>query len=128
MKLFLFLFSVLCFGQNEPLILKINSITSSDSLVTRRVYQINYQIKNNTNNEVQFFLNPTSFTAQAASSLTLFTVYKIYRNGIYESMDGPFYEKMYTEQDEIQDIQDYYSPQGAAFVLKIKEKYDKLKK
>ena len=122
------LFSLTSFAQNVPLAIKINSITSSDSLAARRVYKINYQIENKTNHEVQFFLKPTSLIAQAASSLTLFAVYKMYRNGVYDAMDGPFYEKMYIEQDEIQDLYNDNPVKAKAFVATLQEKYDKQKK
>lgn len=128
MTLFLIMFCVFSFGQNVPLAVKINSITSSDSMAARRVYKINYQIENKTSHEVQFFLKPTSLIAQAASSLTLFAVYKMYRNGIYDAMDGPFYEKMYAEQDEIQDLYIDNPTKAKAFVAKLQEKYDKQKK
>ena len=126
--LFLIMFCVFSFGQNVPLAVKINSITSSDSLAARRVYKINYQIENKTNHEVQFFLKPNSLIAQSASSLTLFAVYKMYRNGVYDSMDGPFYEKMYAEQDQIQDFNNENSEQRKAFLSKLLEKMEKLKK
>ena len=92
------------------------------------IFEINYQIENTTPREVQFFLNPTSLIAQAASSMTLFTVYKMYRNGVYDTMDGPFYEKMYPEQDEMEDITDYNSPDAMAFISKLKQKYQDRKK
>ena len=125
MKYFLILFSVLVFGQHIPLAIKINSIVANDSLSTKRRYQINYQIENKTNNEVRFFLKPNTFIAQAASSLTLFTVYKMYRNGVFDAMDGPFYEKMYAEHDAINDLD---STKKEALILKITERLKTTKK
>ena len=128
MKYFSILFSVFLFGQNAPLAIKINSIVANDSLSNRRIYSINYQVENNTNQELQFFLNPTSLIAQAASSLTLFTVYKMYRNGAFDAMDGPFYEKMYPEQDEIKSMQDSQSPESKKFIAEIVDKISRTKK
>lgn len=127
MKFLLFFISLVSLAQNNPLNIKINSVNYNDSLANRRVYQINYQIENTTNNEVQFFLNPNSLIAQAASSMTLFAVYKMYRNGVYDAMDGPFYEKNFPEQDDIEDIKDFNSPAAKALLVKLQEKYKKLK-
>lgn len=127
MKFFLLFISLASLAQNNPLNIKINSVNYSDSLANRRVYHINYQIENTTNNEVQFFLNPNSLIAQAASSMTLFTVYKMYRNGIYDAMDGPFYEKNFAEQDDVEDMKDFNSPTATALLVKLQEKYKKLK-
>ena len=128
MKYILVLFSVFLYGQNVPLTVKISSIVANDSLPKRRIYSINYQVENNTNHEVQFFLKPTSLIAQAASSLTLFTVYKMYRNGVFDAMDGPFYEKRYAEQDEIHDIHDQQAPQNKKFIAEVVDKINKIKK
>ena len=127
MKFFLLFISLASLAQNNPLNIKINSVNYNDSLANRRVYQINYQIENTTNNDVQFFLNPNSLIAQAASSMTLFAVYKMYRNGVYDAMDGPFYEKNFTEQDDVEDMKDFNSPTATALLVKLQEKYKKLK-
>ena len=91
------LISKLGFAQIQPIKIEIDSITFVDNSTSKRTYNINYHIKNNTNNEISFFLNPKSLIAFEASSMTLFTVYKMYKNGIYEKMDGPFYELFYDE-------------------------------
>lgn len=127
MKFFLLFISLASLAQNNPLNIKINSVNYNDSLANRRVYQINYQIENTSNNDVQFFLNPNSLIAQAASSMTLFTVYKMYRNGVYDAMDGPFYEKNFAEQDDVEDMKDFNSPTATALLVKLQEKYKKLK-
>lgn len=127
MKFFLLFISLVSLAQNNPLNIKINSVNYNDSLANRRVYQINYQIENTSNNDVQFFLNPNSLIAQAASSMTLFAVYKMYRNGVYDAMDGPFYEKNFAEQDDVEDMKDFNSPTATALLVKLQEKYKKLK-
>jgi len=38
--------------------------------------------------------------------LTLFPVYKIYQNGVFEDVDGPFYERQFKEQEQIEDLND----------------------
>ena len=127
MKFFLLFISLASLAQNNLLNIKINSVNYNDSLANRRVYQINYQIENTSNNDVQFFLNPNSLIAQAASSMTLFAVYKMYRNGVYDAMDGPFYEKNFAEQDDVEDMKDFNSPTATALLVKLQEKYKKLK-
>lgn len=126
MKFLLFFISVLSLAQSNPLRIKINTVTHSDSLISRRVYHINYQIENRTNKEVQFFLNPASLIAQSASSMTLFAVYKMHRNGVYDAMDGPFYEKMYPEQDQIEDSKEYNSPKVQAIITKMTATYKQI--
>jgi len=80
------------FAQDKKLEVKINSITTEDVNSSNRVFNINYQIENKTNDTISFFLMPNALIANAASSSTLYTVYKIYQNGKFEDMDGPFFE------------------------------------
>ena len=89
----LLLFSILTFSQNKALEVKINSITFDDSNPKKRKYNINYQIENLTKNEISFFLTPNTLIANAASSMTLYPVYKIYINKEFTPLDGPFFEK-----------------------------------
>lgn len=102
MRIFLFVFfcSFSTFAQNPKLEVKINSITSFPVHNAATEYHINYQIENKTANELSFFLIPNALIANSASSLTLFPVYKMYQNGIFENMDGPFFE--YETEDELE--------------------------
>jgi len=100
---FLYFFLFVTFtisAQNKKLEVKINSITTKDVNASNRVFNINYQIENKTNDTISFFLMPNALIANAASSSTLFTVYKIYQNGKFEDMDGPFFE--YETNNEIE--------------------------
>lgn len=94
MRLFYFLlllsFSVV--AQNPKLEVKITSITNEPISSKSIEYHINYQIENKTSEELSFFLLPNALIANTASSLTLYPVYKMYQNGIFEDMDGPFFE------------------------------------
>ncbi|WP_395076962.1 hypothetical protein [Flavobacterium sp.] len=89
----LLLFSIITFSQNKPLDVKINAITFKDLKPNIRKYTIDYQIENLTNQEISFFLTPNTLIANAASSMTLFPIYKIYINGEFTPLDGPFFEK-----------------------------------
>ena len=94
MRIFILLFlcSFSIFAQNPKLEVIINSIETFPVHNSATEYHINYQIENKTANELSFFLIPNALIANSASSLTLFPVYKIYQNGIFENMDGPFFE------------------------------------
>ncbi|MGV9003313.1 hypothetical protein [Flavobacterium sp.] len=96
---FLLLFPILFFGQNKNLTVTINQISSKEVNSQNTIYTIDYQIENVTSNSVSFFLVPNALIANTASSMTLFPVYKIYQNGIFEDMDGPFFE--YETEDEL---------------------------
>lgn len=89
---FLFLLSFSVVAQNPKLEVKITSITNETISVKTIEYHINYQIENKTSEELSFFLLPNALIANTASSLTLYPVYKMYQNGIFEDMDGPFFE------------------------------------
>jgi hypothetical protein len=100
---FLYFFLFITFtisAQNKKLEVKINSISTKDVNASNRVFNINYQIENKTNDTISFFLIPNALIANAASSSTIFTVYKIYQNGKFEDMDGPFFE--YETNNEIE--------------------------
>ncbi len=106
MRLLYFLIFLITFSASAQIEVQIDSITSKDLSSKKRKFTIKYHIKNLTNKEISFFLIPNSLIAHSASSMTLFPVYKIYQNGIFEDVDGPFYEKMYPIQDEIEDETD----------------------
>lgn len=138
MRIFLFAFfcSFSTFAQNPKLEVKINSITSFPVHNAATEYHINYQIENKTSNELSFFLIPNALIANSASSLTLFPVYKIYQNGIFENIDGPFFE--YETEDELEyaKTEDKDSEKAKILLKKIQtsqatiamEIYDKYKK
>lgn len=97
---FLFLlFSNIILAQNPQIDVRINSVTTDETSKSNTEYQFNYQIENLTNKEISFFLMPNALIANTASSLSLYPVYKIYQNGIFEDMDGPFFE--YETQNEL---------------------------
>ena len=69
------------FGQNRPIEIKIDSITSKDSKEFRdREFTIVYHIKNLSNNEVSFFLNPKKFIPSTASSMQYVPTYRLFQN------------------------------------------------
>lgn len=102
MKNLYFLILLITFSVSAQIEVKIDSIISVDISSKKRTFSINYHITNTTNEELSFFLIPNTLIANSASSLTLFPVYKIYQNSIFEDVDGPFYEKVYIEQDAIE--------------------------
>jgi hypothetical protein len=99
--LLLFFISFSGYSQIE---IKINTINSFEISPKKRKFVIDYQISNKENKEIKFFLLPHSLIANSASYLTLFPVYKIYLNGVFEDVDGPFYETFFGEQNDIDQI------------------------
>lgn len=97
---FLFLISFSVVAQNPKLGVTITSITTEDISASNTEYHINYQIENKTSDELSFFLLPNALIANTASSLTLYPVYRMYQNGVFEDMDGPFFE--YETEDELE--------------------------
>lgn len=96
---FIFLISFSILAQNPKLEVKVNTINYQDISDYTIEYHINYQIENKTSNEVSFFLLPNALIANTASSLSLYPVYKMYQNGVFEDMDGPFFE--YETENEL---------------------------
>lgn len=122
--LYFFFFSASILAQNKIIDVKINAITQDDSDAKTRVYNINYQIENKTNNPVSFFLTPNTLIANAASSMTLFTVYKIYINGILTPLDGPFFEKEGIDWiTKLRGIKDYTTPEAKEIIRNTVEEF-----
>lgn len=121
MRIFYFLFfiSTLVFAQNPKLEVSINSITNQDISNSKREYQIHYQIENKTNNELSFFLLPNALIANVASSLTLYPVYKMYLNGIFEDMDGPFFEYETENELKLAKLDDKNSEEAKVLLKRI---------
>ena len=116
---FLLLIPMIFFGQNKAISVKINQITSKEVNIQNTIYSIDYQIENLTSDSISFFLIPNALIANTASSMTLFPVYKMYQNGIFEDMDGPFFE--YETEDELTlaTIQDKTSAEFKILLEKI---------
>jgi hypothetical protein len=120
----LFLFSLSVFSQNKAIDVKIDSITSDDSNPKKRVYTINYHIENLSDNSIYFFLIPNTLIANAASSMTLFPIYKIYHNDIFTPLDGPFFEKHGIDwETKLTGFKDYTSPEAKEIIKKALEEF-----
>ena len=118
--LFIFyLFSVGISAQNSVISLNINSVTTNETSNINTEYQFNYQIKNNTNNEISFFLLPNALIANTASSMSLYPVYKIYQNGIFEDMDGPFFEFETQNELDYSKLEDKNSEEAKNLITRI---------
>lgn len=87
--LLLISFSVV--SQNSFITIKIDSITTDDSNPKARQFTIAYRIQNTTNATISFFLKPHNLMANAASSLSLKPIYKIYQNGTFQNIEGLFH-------------------------------------
>ena len=98
-------FSISLFAQKPLLEVKIDSIHFDDSNSKVRKYFIDYHIENLTDNEISFVLFPTTLIANSASSMTIYPIYKIYRNGVFEDMDGPFFETETKEELLLREVE-----------------------
>lgn len=119
---FIFLISFSVLAQNQKLGVTITSITTEDISASNTEYHINYQIENKTSEELSFFLLPNALIANTASSLSLYPVYRMYQNGVFEDMDGPFFE--YETEDELEyaKIDDKTSAEAKKLLNKIETK------
>ncbi|MFT3794951.1 hypothetical protein [Flavobacterium sp.] len=100
----------------------IDSITTDDSHSLRRKYNIHYHIENRTDKPLSFFLHPHTLIANAASSMTLFAVYKIYQNDEFQDMDGPFFPNV-PEAAQLDNFPNHNTPEAREFIKKTNEKY-----
>ena len=82
LKIIVFLLvSFWSFSQNRPIEIIIDSITSIDSKEFReREFTIVYHIKNLSDKEVTFFLNPNKFIPSTASSMQYVPTYRLFQN------------------------------------------------
>ena len=120
----LFLLTLSVFSQNKVIDAKIDSISSDDVNPKKRVYTINYHIENLSDDSISFFLVPNTLIANAASSMTLFPIYKIYHNDIFTPLDGPFFEKNGIDwETKLQGLNDYSSPQAKEIIKKSVEEF-----
>jgi hypothetical protein len=130
MKLILaLLFSVSLLAQTKILNIKIDSIATDDTDPKKRIFSINYHIENLTDHEISFFLRPNTLIANAASSLTLFPIYKIYQNNHFIELDGPFYEREGSDDlNKYAEMTDKTSAEAKALLQKIMADYEARKK
>jgi hypothetical protein len=115
-------FSVL--AQNKKIEVTLNSISDLPISANKVEYHIQYQIENKTANEISFFLLPNALIAHAASSLTLYPVYKMYQNGVFEDMDGPFFEYETELELEYAKIEDKTSEAATTIVKKLQKQQE----
>jgi hypothetical protein len=64
----------------QPLTLKIDAITSKDTSEKERVFTINYQLKNNTDDTLNFFFEPKKISPSTGGSMTKEIYYKIFED------------------------------------------------
>lgn len=79
-----------CFGQNPPIAIKIDSITSFDSIPDERIFIIKYHIENLIDTEISLFLNPNGMTSNAMASMSKNVIYKLFQNNELIDIDNVF--------------------------------------
>lgn len=88
--LFFFLIPLAISAQIE---LKIDAITSIDSIPSERKFTVNYHIQNTTDKEISFVLFPKSFNPNRRGSMSQGIVYKIYQNEEFLDFEDVFTNK-----------------------------------
>ncbi len=73
--------------------LKIDAISSKDSIPTERKFTIQYHIANLTDKEVVFSLYPMSFEYNRRASMSKVMIYKIYQNQEFLDLENVFINK-----------------------------------
>ncbi len=98
--IFFLFFSISIYGQQNILEMKIDSIKTDDSNPKERQFTINYHIENLSNNSVSIYLQSNKITPNAVASMSLNTIYKIYKDkdfiniaGVFENYQDPIDEK-----------------------------------
>lgn len=119
-KLFLFLlWSFNIFSQNNPISLKIITITRTENTYkTDYIFNIQYSITNNTNQELCLFLKQNSIVANATSSLQNAVVYRVYQNS--KLVDIPIFGKRTILNNDPFELKN--------FITKIQKKNDSIVK
>lgn len=81
MKYFiLLLLSVTVYAQSKPIVIKIDSIITTETEDNRRAFKLHYQITNATNQEVSFVLDLKTIIPIGSGSLRPLPYYKLYEN------------------------------------------------
>jgi hypothetical protein len=96
--IFLYLFSLHTFGQNEKLDIKIISITYKDSIPSERTYNITYQLENLSKNSISFFLNTRGLNSMNIGSMNNKPIYKILQNDTIINLDFVLSENKKSEE------------------------------
>jgi len=93
MQIIYSLLFLISFSVSAQIELKIDSITSIDSIPSERKFTVNYHIQNTTNKEVSFVLFPKSFNPNMRGSMSQGIVYKIYQNNEFLDFEDVFINK-----------------------------------
>jgi hypothetical protein len=83
----------------QPLTLKIDAITSKDASEKERVFTVNYQLKNNTNDTLHFFFEPKNISPSTGGSMTKEIYYKIFEDNKFIEIGVAFNQFTSEETD-----------------------------
>lgn len=112
-QLFL-LFTLSSFGQEKPLVIKIDAIKSDNSNPKERKFTIQYHISNTTKDTIYFFLNPNTIIPNAVSSMALQPIYRIYQNNQFIDVDGVFEDYIDENGNDKKRMEEYRIKYNAA--------------
>jgi uncharacterized protein (DUF2344 family) len=93
MRIIYLLLFFITFSISAQIELKIDSITSIDSIPSERKFTVNYHIQNTTDKEISFVLFPKSFNPNMRGSMSQGIVYKIYQNDEFFDFEDVFINK-----------------------------------
>ena len=120
-KLFLILLSIPMLGQGNQLSISIDSITTQNS-TAERIFTLNYQIKNLTNETISFFLDTKKIISVSGASMRINPYYMVFQNKIYipqvfSQNRQTFTEEAYTkfikqQTDYLNSVFDSYKKSG----------------
>lgn len=94
MRLFTFLLLFLNLAVfSQPISIKIDSVTSKDSVDYEREFKLTYHVINNTPDTLKLFFNPNGLIPSTAGSMSKNPYYKIYENEHFIQIGGIFKTK-----------------------------------
>ena len=119
-KLFLLLLSIPMLGQGNQLSISIDSITTQDT-VKERIFTLNYQIKNLTNETISFFLDTTKIISVSGASMRYNPYYMVFQNNVHvpvrftqnrQKYTKEAFDKLMKETSYINSVFDSYKKSG----------------
>jgi len=90
MRLLHYLLFFITFTVSSQIDLRIDSITSVDSIPNERKFTITYHIENLSDNEISFFLNPNGLVPNSRASMSRDIVFKVFQKDEFIDIDNIF--------------------------------------
>jgi hypothetical protein len=125
----LLLLSITVHAQSKPIVIKIDSIATTEAEDNRRAFKLHYQITNTTNQEISFVLDLKTIIPIGAGSLKPMPYYKVYENEMTLEVNGIFTgEKQVLNFKNEAEMYRYQDSITATFQNKTPEQWQQEKK